>query len=93
MGEWYFVLIVLLNPFLERDADELQSVTAKVTAIVAGNCMVITGVLFVIYNFIVLRGIKKSHEREMDSFTAREGLVEKMERKVHELGLEPGSVV
>lgn len=70
-----------------------QSITAKVTAIVTGACMVITGVLFVIYNFIVLGNVKKSHAREMDSSHIDEGIVEKIERKANEPALEPGSVV
>lgn len=71
----------------------MQSITAKATAIITGAYMVITGMLFGIYNFIVLRRIKKSHQREMNPYNAHEGLVEKMGRKAHEPGLEPGSVV
>jgi hypothetical protein len=55
--------------------------------------MVITGMLFVIYNFIVLGRVKKSHAREMGSSRINEGIIEKVERKVHEPALEPGSVV
>ena len=55
--------------------------------------MVIMGVLFVIYNFIILGRVKKSHAREMVSSSADEGLVEKIERKANEPALEPGSVV
>jgi hypothetical protein len=55
--------------------------------------MVITGVFFGIYNFFVLANVKKRHERDMNAGVAEEGFVEKIERKAHEPGLEPGSVV
>ena len=57
--------------------------------------MVITGVLFVVYNFWVLARVKKRHGREMQMSGAHdgEGLKEKIGRKVHEPALEPGSVV
>ena len=71
------------------------SITAKVTAIVSGAVMVVTGCLFVVYNFWVLARVKKRHGREMER-EARfegEGLKEKIGRKAHEPALEPGSVV
>lgn len=55
--------------------------------------MVITGVLFVIYNFIVLGRVKRRHERDMSSQYPNETVVEKIERKANEPALEPGSVV
>ena len=55
--------------------------------------MVITGVLFVIYNFIVLGRVKKRHERDMNSQHINETVAEKIERKANEPALEPGSVV
>ena len=55
--------------------------------------MIVTGILFVIYNFIVLGKVRKSHAKEMDSSNLDEGIVEKIERKAHEPALEPGSVV
>jgi hypothetical protein len=57
--------------------------------------MIITGVLFVLYNFWVLGKVRRSHSREMKSAAANqdETLVEKVERKAMEPGLEPGSVV
>jgi len=71
-------------------------VTAKVTAIVTGSCMVVMGLLFVVYNFWVLEKVKKRHGREMQEFEGGhegEGLVEKVNRKAREPALEPGSVV
>lgn len=69
--------------------------TARVTAIVTGSAMVVTGVLFGLYNFWILERVKRSHGREMGEVAGhgKEGLVEKMGRKVHEPALEPGSVV
>lgn len=75
------------------------SITARVTIIVTGASTVVTAILFVIYNYWVLQRVKSSHTREMDMERHRqegedgEGLVEKIERKVMEPGLEPGSVV
>jgi uncharacterized membrane protein HdeD (DUF308 family) len=71
----------------------LQSITAKVTAIVTGACMVITGVLFIIYNFIVLGRVKRKHQRDMTSQHVDETVAEKIGRKANEPALEPGSVV
>ncbi len=55
--------------------------------------MIVTGALFVIYNFGVLAKVKTRHGREMEAGYIGEGLVEKIDRKVHEPALEPGSVV
>jgi hypothetical protein len=55
--------------------------------------MVITGVLFVIYNFIVLGRVKRKNQRDMNSQRTDETVVEKIERKANEPALEPGSVV
>jgi hypothetical protein len=55
--------------------------------------MVITGILFALYNFWILEKVKKLHGREMASVDNNEGLVEKIERKAHAPALEPGSVV
>lgn len=55
--------------------------------------MVITGMLFVIYNFVVLRNVKRKHERDMSAQYPDETAVEKIARKAHEPALEPGSVV
>ncbi|KAK6599460.1 hypothetical protein H4I96_04207 [Botrytis cinerea] len=67
------------------------SITARVTAIVTATIACITGILFVFYNFWLLRRVKSTHEREMKSF--EEGFVEKIRRKKDEPALEPGSVV
>ncbi|KAN0108565.1 hypothetical protein V8E51_008307 [Hyaloscypha variabilis] len=69
------------------------SITARVTAIVSGTVMIITGCLFAIYNFWVLARVKKMHGREMERGYGNENLKEKIGRKVHEPALEPGSVV
>lgn len=55
--------------------------------------MVVTGVLFALYNFWILERVKKMHGREMEREQRGEGLMEKVGRKAHEPALEPGSVV
>lgn len=59
--------------------------------------MVVTAVLFALYNWWVLERVKKSHGRDMamvESVTGEEeGFLEKVERKAKEPALEPGSVV
>lgn len=55
--------------------------------------MVVTGILFGLYNFWILEKVKRRHGREMEAVSGDEGLVEKIGRKVHEPALEPGSVV
>jgi len=59
--------------------------------------MVILAILFALYNFWVLRRVKKRHGKEMRLGEMEggedEGIIEKMQRKVMEPALEPGSVV
>jgi hypothetical protein len=84
----------LVNVYSQQGGD--WSVTARVTAIVTGSCMVVMGLLFAVYNFWVLERVKKRHGREIESFEEGhegEGLVEKVNRKAREPALEPGSVV
>jgi hypothetical protein len=85
------LISTLINVYSQQGG--AWSVTAKVTAIVTGSVMVITGSLFAIYNFGILARVKKRHGREMEAEYQGEGLVEKIDRKVHEPALEPGSVV
>ena len=82
----------LVNVYSQQGGD--WSVTARVTAIVTGTIMCVTGVLFGVYNFWALRRVKRGHEREIGfSLEEGEGLVEKIKRKADEPALEPGSVV
>jgi len=86
------LISTLVNVYSQQDGK--WSVTAWVTATVTGACMVITGILFALYNFWILEKVKKKHHGEMSTQAHNEeGLVEKIERKAHEPGLEPGSVV
>lgn len=57
--------------------------------------MVITAILFALYNFWVLQRVKSSHARDMERINenGEEGILEKIERKAKEPALEPGSVV
>ncbi|RDW91293.1 hypothetical protein BP5796_02458 [Coleophoma crateriformis] len=69
------------------------SITARVTAAVTGGIMVVTGVLFIIYNFAVLSRVKSKHKREMADEHEGETVREKLQRQAMEPALEPGSVV
>lgn len=74
--------------------DGTWSITAKVTAIVTAASMVVTSVLFALYNFWILEKVKRSHGRDMERLGSQdETLGEKFERKAMEPALEPGSVV
>lgn len=87
----------LINVYSQQDGD--WSVTARVTAIVTGSIMVVCGVLFGLYNFWILRRVKRTHGREWigngqsEEEEDGEGLKEKIVRKAQEPALEPGSVV
>ena len=89
------LISTLINVFTNQNGN--WSVTAKVTIIVTGTCAVATAVLFGIYNNIILSRVKSKHTKEMDAENRvggeEEGLKEKLERKVMEPALEPGSVV
>ncbi|ETI22614.1 hypothetical protein G647_06690 [Cladophialophora carrionii CBS 160.54] len=71
------------------------SITARITAIVIGACMIVAGLLFALYNFWALRRVRKTHERQMGLEAQHHGetLVEKVKRKAHEPPLQSGSVV
>ena len=88
------LISTLINVYTQQGG--AWSVTARVTAIATGASMVVTGVLFGVYNFWVLEKVKRRHGREMERSAGGEepeGLVEKIGRKAHEPALEPGSVV
>jgi len=86
------LISALINVYTQQNGN--WSITAEVTAIVTGACMVVTAVLFLVYNMWVLERVKKSHMREMENGNSTdEGMVDKIERKAMEPALEPGSVV
>lgn len=88
------LISTLVNVYSQQDG--VWNITAKVTAIVSGSIMVITAVLFALYNFWVLARVKRSHSRDMlrsDAPREGEGLREKVERVAKQPALEPGSVV
>lgn len=39
--------------------------TAKVTVVVTASCTVVAAALFLVYNLIMLKRVKRKHEREM----------------------------
>ncbi|KAI1878564.1 hypothetical protein JX265_002741 [Neoarthrinium moseri] len=69
------------------------SVTAKASAIVEGCCMAVFGILFVVYNNVMLKKVKKRPVQGVDAAQASETFLEKAERKLNAPALEPGSVV
>ncbi|CZR60542.1 uncharacterized protein PAC_10438 [Phialocephala subalpina] len=90
------LISTLVQVYSQQGGD--WSITARVTAIVTGAAMIVTGVLFALYNFWILERVKKMHGREMEreerlTGNGKEGLMEKVGRKAHEPALEPGSVV
>lgn len=84
----------LINVYSQQDGH--WSTTAWITAAVTGGVMLITSVLFGLYNFWLLEKVRRKHSREMGIIAegeVEEGLKEKVERKAKEPALEPGSVV
>ena len=66
--------------------------------IATGICAVITSTLFLLYNFWALARVKRKHAREIEleleqEVPEKEGLVEKVGRKAHQLALQPASIV
>ncbi|KAG9245165.1 hypothetical protein BJ878DRAFT_419812 [Calycina marina] len=78
------LISTLVNVYAQQDGK--WSITAWITAAVTGGIAVVMGVLFVFYNFVILRSVKKSHGRDMEQATGHEGegLAEKIERYEHD---------
>lgn len=85
------LISTLVNVYSQQHG--IWSTQAWVTLGVTGGSAVITGLLFAIYNFFVLKRVKDVHGKEMIRQRENEGLVEKLGRKAHEPALQPGSVV
>lgn len=87
------MISTLINVYTQQGGK--WSITAEITAIATGSCMVILAVLFLVYNLWVLEKVKRSHGREMANSVIPEDetVMEKVERKAMEPALEPGSVV
>lgn len=92
------VLSIIVNVYSAQEG--VWSVTAKIAAIVTGSCAGVSIILFLVYNFWALKGIKKRHEEEFpeemrrkEKQKKRESLVEKVKRKAHEPPAQPGSIV
>ena len=71
----------------------IWSITAKVTAIIEGCYLGVCIALFVIIDQVFLSKVRQSHNTHYQPRPEDEGMVEMMERKIQEPGLEPGSVV
>lgn len=74
--------------------------TAKIAAIVTGSCAGISFMLFAVYNFWALSGVKRRHNKEFPEELRRkekqkkkETLIDTVKRKAHEPALQPGSIV
>ncbi|EXJ58410.1 hypothetical protein A1O7_05835 [Cladophialophora yegresii CBS 114405] len=87
------LITTLVNVYTAQHG--VWSITARITAVVIGSCMVVAGLLFALYNFWALRRVRQIHESEMGSEAHHhdETLVEKVKRKAHEPPLQSGSVV
>ncbi|KAF3008404.1 hypothetical protein E8E13_001331 [Curvularia kusanoi] len=53
----------LVNVYSAQDGQ--YSVTAKVTIVVTAACSVVTAALFLLYNTVMLRIVKRKHEKEI----------------------------
>ena len=42
------------------------SITARITIGVTASCTVVTAVLYFLYNFWILQGVRKKHEKELE---------------------------
>jgi hypothetical protein len=93
------LISTLISVYAQRDGN--WSVIALVAAIVEGAYLGICGILFIITGFL-LRKVRQNHGSHYDHWfgTSRpsdeqpeEGLIEKIDRKRKEPGLEPSSVV
>lgn len=82
------LISTLVNVYAQQSGE--WSVTAWVTAGVTAGACLICGVLFALYNFWILRRVKKMHRREMRAFGEEEGaehecegVLEKVSRTYH----------
>lgn len=49
------------------------SVTARITVVVTAACSAVAAVLFLVYNMVMLRGVKRRHERETEALEREDG--------------------
>ena len=42
------------------------SITAKVTVAATASCTVITAILYFLYNFWILQGVRRKHQKELE---------------------------
>lgn len=63
---------------------------------VTGTCSAVGALLFILYNFWSPARVKSRYRKEIErdeQVRQHEGLMEKVQRKIREPALEPGSVV
>ena len=93
------LLTTIVNVYTAQKG--VWSITAKITAIVAGSCVGVAGGLFYLYNFWALESVREAHERSLnpeefadaERARKRESILEKVKRKANEPPIQPGSVV
>ena len=49
------------------------SITAKITVGATASCSVITAILYLLYNFWILQGVRKKHQQELELESGRRG--------------------
>jgi len=84
------LLSTIINVYTAQDKQ--WSITARISAIVEGICLVICGVLFLFYSNWMLERVKKRHRKEFGMSYDEEGVVEKVKRHIREPSPEPGRV-
>ncbi|KAL9112998.1 MAG: hypothetical protein Q9227_002863 [Pyrenula ochraceoflavens] len=91
-------LSTIINVYTAQHGD--WSISAKATGITTGACAGVTLLLFALYNFWVLKRVKRKHAREMDVENGQtngghehETVGDKLKHAAHAKPLEPGSVI
>lgn len=85
------LLSTIINVYTAQDKQ--WSITARVSAIVEGACLVVCGALFIFYSNWMLERVKKRHRKEFGVEYDDEGVVEKVKRRAMEPSPEAGRVV
>lgn len=86
------ILSTVINVYTAQDKQ--WSITAKVSVIVEGACLVICLTLFLFYSEWLLAKVRKHHDREFGVSSDDEdiGIVEKIKRKARAPSPEPGRI-
>ncbi|RMZ77593.1 hypothetical protein DV737_g4243, partial [Chaetothyriales sp. CBS 132003] len=93
------LLTTIVNVYTAQKG--VWSKSAKIAGSVTGGCLGVAGTLFVVYNFWALEKVRDLHEREFDpegwerkqNKKKREGVIDKLRRKLYEKPSVPGADV